>query len=286
MEHNIEPAWFHPAMRMQPTRMISHSTWNGHIPFAAWIVAATKPKVIVELGTHWGASYFAMCQAVGAYAQGAQCFGIDTWAGDDHAGTYDDSVYRSVAEFNVRYAEFSTLLRSTFDRALTHFENGSIDLLHIDGLHTYDAVRHDFETWLPKMSSSGVVLFHDTNEHGRDFGVWQLWDELKAKYATIEFMHSYGLGVLFLGQTHTPLVSALLRDAEQARQLFLNQAELTDLKSAQNRWHGQPLGRKIQHMWAALQSSNGGFRIVGRTGGIFWREGWPGVRRRFHRLGE
>ncbi|MEI2642880.1 MAG: class I SAM-dependent methyltransferase [Candidatus Nanopelagicales bacterium] len=46
-----------------------------------------------------------------------------------------------------RYPGFSYLMRMYFHEALDHFEDESIDLLHIDGLHTYDAVKEDFTTW-------------------------------------------------------------------------------------------------------------------------------------------
>ena len=73
-------------------------------------------------------------------------------------------------------------MRSTFDDALKHFSDGSIDLLHIDGRHFYDDVKHDYESWRPKLSQRAIVVFHDINVRERDFGVFRLWEELRDKY--------------------------------------------------------------------------------------------------------
>jgi len=176
------------------------NSWLGHLPFAAWIIQEVSPKIFVELGTHTGNSYFSFCQAVLESSLSTKCYAVDTWQGDEHAGQYSDEVFRKVNAYDQEnYSGFSRLLRMTFDDATAYFSDGSIDLMHIDGFHTYDAVRHDFETWLPKLARGAVVIFHDTNVHERNFGVWKLWKELQKQYSNhLEFFHSNGLGVLQL----------------------------------------------------------------------------------------
>jgi hypothetical protein len=186
------PIFMHP-------RWTPPSAWRHHLPFAFFLIAAMRPKKVVELGSYMGASFFAFCQAVKEFKIECECYAIDTWAGDEHAGYYGDEVYEAVVAAHSYYKDFAYLLRMDFDKANKLKETDNIDLLHIDGLHTYEAVKHDFETWLPKMSDEGVIIFHDTAEMKDDFGVWRLWDEISPKYPSFNFMHGHGLGVLLVG---------------------------------------------------------------------------------------
>ena len=179
-------------------------SWVGHIPFIMWMMPRLKPKKFVELGTHSGNSYLAACQSIKQHELNTYCYAVDTWQGDVHAGQYDEDVYKVLCEdHHPNYASFSTLMRMTFDEASSQFEDKSIDLLHIDGLHTYDAVKHDFYTWLPKLSDNAVVLFHDTTVTDRNFGVYKFWDEIRIQYRyTLNFTHCNGLGVLFFNRPY------------------------------------------------------------------------------------
>jgi O-antigen biosynthesis protein len=196
--------------RLPQRRPVDTPSWLGHVPFAFWLVPHLAPRVIVELGTHRGVSYFAFCEALAAAGIEARAFAIDHWRGDPHSSEYAGEVFEEVQTWNqMRYGHFSTLIRSTFDEAAPYFADDSIDLLHIDGYHTYEAAKHDVDTWLPKVSRRGVFLLHDIAEHRDDFGVWRLWSELRGDFPTFELHHSHGLGVVMAGDEIPERVLAL-----------------------------------------------------------------------------
>jgi GT2 family glycosyltransferase len=230
----------------EPLRVAPPGAWAGHLPFAFWLAKAVRPEAFVELGTHGGNSYFAFCQGIAATGMGGRAFAVDTWQGDEHAGLYGEDVFADVSAFNdAHFKPFSTLLRTTFDDARTYFADGSIDLLHIDGLHSYEAVRHDFETWRSALSSCAVVVFHDVNVRERGFGVWRLWAELAAQHPSFEFHHSHGLGVLGLGPEQGPALRALFQSSGNAEvasairglfaargEAFQHRVEVLDIREA------------------------------------------------------
>ncbi|MEX2606378.1 MAG: class I SAM-dependent methyltransferase [Kiritimatiellia bacterium] len=207
------------ASRSIPARILDlPSAWTGHIPFAHWLGTTLQPGQFVELGTHYGHSYFNFCEAIKTGRAPGRCFAVDTWEGDEHAGRFRENLYEEVKDFNqTHYAGFSTLLRMTFDEALEQIADGSVDLLHIDGYHTYEAVKHDFESWRPKLQAHAVVLFHDTRVRQHNFGVWKLWEEVCAEYdLTFEFTHYSGLGVLQLEPQANSALSDFWREVKQS----------------------------------------------------------------------
>jgi len=195
---------------------LAYSAWFEHAPFAFWLIDSHRPKVLVELGTHLGFSYFCFCQQVEKSNLPTRCFAIDTWRGDAHAGFYGEDVFNNVRDYHdPRYAGFSRLIRSTFDAAIADFADSSIDLLHVDGRHRYEDVRHDFETWQPKLSPRAIVLFHDTQEREQDFGVYRYWQEVSRGLPRFEFIHGHGLGVLAAGREAAALpLFAAANDAD------------------------------------------------------------------------
>jgi hypothetical protein len=197
------------------------AAWLGHRRFGYDLVRNLRPRRIVELGVCLGTSFFAFCQAVEDGGLDTELVAVDTWQGDEHTGRYGPE-FRSRFD-EVRSASFPRLairpLVTSFDEARGHFPDHTVDVLHIDGCHTYEAARHDYETWAEAVAPGGVILFHDIAERTEGFGVWRLWEELKAQFPTAEFEHSHGLGVLFRARS-VPGLDALRdrwRRYEEAR---------------------------------------------------------------------
>jgi len=148
-----------------------------------------------------------------------------------------------------------------FNEALAHFSDNSVDLVHIDGLHTYEAVSEDFTNWYPKVKPGGVIIFHDVQARIMDFGAWKFWEEIAPRYNTFTFKQGFGLGVLRKeggGELTDPLLKMLFEGDnathEALRSFYAHAAKFHELKrkvSRQDRLQQQKVEQQKNQQQAA-----------------------------------
>lgn len=173
-------------------KLLRHdSAWKGHGLFAMRLVEVFAPKVTVDLGVDYGFSTFCF-----AYPKIGKVYGIDWFKGDEHAGLRDtlqlvNSLYSDLQEeFGVSNVEF---IQSDFTDAAKIW-NKDINILHIDGFHTYEAVKSDYENWIKFCTKDAIILFHDVESFPETVG--KFFTELNG----FKLIHtgSAGLGILTL----------------------------------------------------------------------------------------
>ena len=170
--------------------------WSGHRFFAYDLLRWRQPEVVVELGTHYGVSLLAILQALRDADAAAAVHAVDTWEGDEHAGLYGPEVLTLLKDVLGQAGLSAELHQRLFSEALADFEDESVDLIHIDGLHTYEALAEDFTTWLPKLAPGGLMLLHDVDP-ASGYGSAQYYrDEIADRYPGFAFRHNFGLGVV------------------------------------------------------------------------------------------
>ena len=173
--------------------------WEGHRDFAYDLLQFVRPERLVELGSQYGCSLFTFCQAVRDFKLDTEINAVDLWSGDIGADITGEEVYALVQKTAATYYPEVNLhlFQMCFDDARPNFADNSIDILHIDGGHTFEDVEHDFTTWLPKLKENGIVLFHDVYSP-IDQGSCDHWEKTKKEYdCYFDFTHSCGLGILF-----------------------------------------------------------------------------------------
>ena len=160
-------------------------TWRDHRLFADWLIRRTEPETVVDLGVDYGYSTFCF-----ALPEIGHVYGIDSFEGDEHAGVKEtyDFVLKKKDELEL---DNITFIKGYFDDVVKTWEK-PIDILHIDGLHTYEAAKNDFEKWSPLLKENGVILMHDTMVER--FGVKDFFEEIDLPKTN--FKHCNGLGVI------------------------------------------------------------------------------------------
>ena len=172
------------------------SAWTGHRSFAEWLVGRMKPKVVVDLGMDFGYSTFVFAAA--GKPHGTEVFGIDMFEADINTGPRQ--TFETVkAQIKEHALDNLTVLRAEFGSVAKVWAR-AVDILHIDGLHSFEAVKADFDAWSPHVRAGGVILFHDTNVTAKEsasfmhFKVKEFFDTLPQEFCH-NFLHSAGLGV-------------------------------------------------------------------------------------------
>lgn len=129
---------------------------------------------IVEIGVHFGYSLFVMAHDFPE----ASLFGVDNFTMHD-SDRAREHLNAHLPNFNnIRLLEGNSVeLAKQWGRPENYLD---IDVLHIDGGHTYDEAKADFDSWSKYVRQGGVVMFHDVRVF-RDKGPGELFDQLVGK---------------------------------------------------------------------------------------------------------
>jgi hypothetical protein len=183
-----------------PPRLDGTGEWRDPISFAFWIIERLTPGTYVQLGLGDGEAYSAFCQAAQRCSLSSAYYGVESLHGGD-VPLRDESGYQAFARHHDQaYGSFSRLMRSSFEEALAHFPDRSIDLLHIHGQR--DVVERHLEMWLPKLTDRAVVLLRNVDSEEEQTGRLQrlagLWQGSADRPLFFDFGH--GFGMLIIGR--------------------------------------------------------------------------------------
>lgn len=173
---------------------------------ACKIVSEENPKTVVEIGTMNGGTLWAWTQV---FDEAEKFISIDL-PGGNFGGEFGGYTERE-AKFFQRFSEEEIICirddshkKRTLDKLEEKLAGDKIDFLFIDGDHTYEGVKQDWEMYRDLVAKDGIIGFHDITWYYReDCEVWKLWDEIKSEYNVKEIVkedadRTYGIGLVFM----------------------------------------------------------------------------------------
>jgi len=177
--------------------------------FLGQLALLSNSKTIVEIGVQYGNTSKYLVGA--AKNNDGHFYGYDYW---DEIGAYvgeykvqatKETIEQSLYNLGHTNEYFKLTKANTLDpqfrKILLDDTGGSIDFAFIDGDHSYDGVKSDFNVVYPLLSEEGIIVFHDTYSHvGCRKFVIDLYNELND--GTFDIINlPYGGGCLRYGLT-------------------------------------------------------------------------------------
>jgi predicted O-methyltransferase YrrM len=175
------------------------------------IVKNINPKIVLEIGTARGGTLFLFAKN---FSEDASIITVDQ-PGWPLSGGYPFWEMWLLETFKKRNQNIY-IIRSdsqkieTVKKIDSILQGEKLDLLFIDGDHSYEGVRKDFELYSTLVKNGGIIAFHDClldrDEYGNG-GVKKFWDEIKKNYSFKEIIKDknkkeFGIGVIFFNHTN------------------------------------------------------------------------------------
>lgn len=167
----------------------------------AKFVYELQPKVVVEIGTKFGGTF-----KIWNEITNAKTISIDLVAGIHGGVTRDDVDNRNKSFINLygsrcNFIEGDSHQDLTYDLLINILKGQKIDFLFIDGDHTYEGVKQDYEMYKELVSDNGYIAFHDINDtqrhRDRNVYVGKLWNELIGEKIEFNIKADWaGIGVI------------------------------------------------------------------------------------------
>jgi predicted O-methyltransferase YrrM len=168
------------------------------------ILVKRKPKAALEIGTAQGATLFLFTRVS---SPNAVIISLDLPASQRGYANWRVPYYEA---FGSNKQQMIMVKMDSHDpvslELIRQKLNGRLlDFLFIDGDHTYEGVKMDFEMYSPLVREGGLIGFHDICQHRVDSEcqVIDFWDEIKRNYKFEEIIKDRnqlwaGIGILYL----------------------------------------------------------------------------------------
>lgn len=177
---------------------------KSEITSLLYFVKGVKPKTMMEIGTARGGTLFLFSKVV---PKDSFIISLDLPGGRFGGGypRFKIPLYKSFA----KNKQIINLIRQdshnikTLQKIKDILGDRKIDFLFIDGDHTYEGVKRDFELYSQLVRKGGIIAFHDIAPHPPETKceVSKFWNEIKKKYEYREFVEDWeqnwaGIGLI------------------------------------------------------------------------------------------
>jgi predicted O-methyltransferase YrrM len=170
------------------------------------IIRSLRPKAVCEIGAAGCGTTFLLTQAA---ATDALLITLDLAFTTSRAAALESF---ALPEQQLVCLKEDSHASQTLQLVKRRLAGQQLDVLYLDGDHSYEGIKTDFELYRPLVRPGGLIVFHDIVPDSRtrygirtssDVGeVPKFWQEIKSVYASEEIVEDYeqdgfGIGVLY-----------------------------------------------------------------------------------------